>query len=235
MIKHVFVFEPAMNMVLFDRWYFRFHSKEVPRASGPWLRRYETFRSYPTPPEADRFGAKHGRLTELWYSSVDDFKEADPNRQSYTPPPGGWAAALGGAITMVPARPTEDFRGKSLTPEEVPILRWYQVIKYPDGVSRADGEKWYLNVFSQEARKQAGLLRFVSHTVLDDPPIVTPWHRVTEMWYEDFSAWRKAVIESPPHYTRPPWGKSEPFVDMVSTFVGTKPDVDFLKDSPLIP
>lgn len=222
-------------MILFDRWYFRFHGKEVPRANGPWLKRYETYRAYAAPPEADRFGARSGRLTELWYSSVDDFKEADPNRQPYTPPPGGWAAALNGAITMVPARPTEDFLGKSPTPEEVPILRWYQVIKYPQGVSKAEGEKWYLESYSQEARKQPGLLRFVSHKVLDNPPIDTHWHRATEMWYQDFAAWHKAVIESPPEYTKPPWGKVEPFVDMISTFVPLKPDVDLLRDNPLIP
>jgi hypothetical protein len=31
------------------------------------------------------------------------------------------------------------------------------------------------------------------------------------------------------------WGLSFPFVDRVSTFVGYKPEVDFLKDSPIIP
>ena len=136
---------------------------------------------------------------------------------------------------MVPAMPTEDFLVKEPTPEEVPIMRWYQILKYPDGVSVEEGEKWYLEVHSQEAKEQPGLLRYVSHRVMEKPPIVTPWHRVAEMWYEDFDAWRKAVIDSPPKYTPPSWRKEEPFVDMISTFVPYKPDVDFLRDNPLIP
>jgi len=238
MIKHVFVFEPA-NAIETDRWYFRFHSKECMRFFGPWLRRYETYRAYDAPPEADRFNVYRGRMTELWHNSVEDFIEAKPNNRPYTFP----ARAAGApvtqpkptAITMVPAMPTEDFLGKEPTPEQVTILRWYQVLKYPDGVSVEDGEKWYLDVHSQEAKEQPGLLKYVSHRVMENPPIDTPYVRVTEMWYENFDAWRKAVIDSPPKYTTPPWGGEYPFVDMVSTFLPYKPDVDFLKDNPLIP
>ena len=84
-----------------------------------------------------------------------------------------------------------------------------------------EGEKWYLEVHSHEAKEQPGLLRYVSHRVLENPPIVTPWHLVTEMWYEDFDAWRKAVIDSPPKHTPPSWRKEEPFPDMISTKEGT--------------
>ncbi len=102
MIKHCFVFEPGIDMVLFNRWYFRFHSKECVRFFGPWLRRYETYRAYNAPAE-------------------------------------------------------------------------------------------------------------------------------------DFDAWHKAVVESPPRYTPPAWAREALFVEMASTFVPYKPDVDFLKDNPLIP
>jgi len=131
--------------------------------------------------------------------------------------------------------PTEDFLEKEPSPEETHIIRWCRMFKYPDGVSLKDGEQWYLEVYSQEIKQQADLLRYVSYRVLEDPPVDTPWHRVEELWYEDFNAWHRVVIDSPPEYSRPPWGKGEPFVDMVSAFVKYKPDVDFLKDSPLIP
>ena len=136
---------------------------------------------------------------------------------------------------MVPAMPTEDFLGKEPTPEEVPILRWYQAMKYPDGVSEEDGEKWYLEVHSQEAKEQPGLLRYVSHRTVDDCPFPTPWRRVNELWYEGVDAWRKAVIDSPPKYTPPPWRNDGPFVDIASVFVGYKPTADYLRDNPLIP
>lgn len=239
MIKHVFVgFLNGINEIEAERWYFRLHSKEVVRFFGPWLRRYESYRAYEPPPEARRFGAVGGRMTELWYASVEDFIEAKPNSRPYTFAP--WFAtapphAITAGVTMVPAMPTEDFLGKEPTPEERHILRWYCLIKYPDGVSLEEGERWYLNVHSQEVKHQTGLLRYVSHRTIADPPINTPWHRLVELWYEDFAAWRKAVIDSPPHYTPPPWGKQEPFVDMVCNFLRYKPDVDFLKDNPLIP
>lgn len=238
MIKHCFVFQPRVNWIETDRYYFRYHSKEVVRAFGPWLRRYETYRAYDAPAEAgERLGVRRGRMTELWYASVEDFIEAKPLQRAYTPPPGGWDAFFGtdGAVTIVPAMPTEDFLGKEPAPEERPFIRWYQAIAYPEGVSVDEADRWYVEVHGKEAARQPGLLRFVSHRALRNPPFPTPWVRISELWYEDFNAWRKAVLDSPPRYSAPPWGGSYPFVKMVSTFVPFKPDVDFLRDNPLIP
>ena len=78
-------------------------------------------------------------------------------------------------------------------------------------------------------------MRYISFRVLDKPPFRTPWHRIDEVWYEDFDAWHKANFEATPKYTAPTWRKTEPFVDMVSSFIKYKPDYDFLKDNPMIP
>ena len=239
MIKHVFIgFLNGADEILGDRWYLRYHYREVVRFVGPWLRRYETFKAYAPPPEAEGLGLVKGRVTELWYASVDYFIEAKPNGRSYTYP--DWMAALPpeaivAGVSMVPAMPTEDFLGKEPTPEARTILRWYRLIKYPEGVSGDEGEDWYLNVHAQEVREQPGLLRYVSHRVLENPPIATPWHWLEELWYEDFASWQNAVIDSPPLYTPPPWKKGPPFMDSVSSFITYKPDIDFLKDTPLIP
>jgi hypothetical protein len=236
MIKHLFVFEPQVNATEADRYYFRFHSKEVVRFVGPWLRRYETYRAVDFPPEAARFGCLRGRLTELWYNNIEEWKEARPYARPYTAPAGGWTSFFGtrGAVTMVPAMPTEDFLGREPTPEERPILRWYQVFKYPDGVAPEDGDRWYVETHAPELKRQPGLLRFVSHRKPADTPFPTPWHRVSELWYEDFAAWREAMRVAE-RCTPPCWGGGFPFVVMVSTFVGYKPDVDFLRDNPAIP
>jgi len=235
MIKHVFIgFLDKLNGLEAVRWYFRYHSKEVVRYVGPWLRRYETFKSFPPPVEAKRFGVVGGFMTELWYSNISDFIEAGADSKIYTPPPGGWGAALG-PVTIVPAVPTNDFLGKEPMPVDKGFLRWIRVFRYPRDVSLADGEKWYLEFFSKEVKQQPGLLKYVSHRLLEKPPIRTSWQRVEELWYENFDSWQKAVIDSHLHYTSPPWSKQEPFVDMVSAFLKDKPDVDFLKDNPLIP
>ena len=239
MIKHVFVgFLNDMDQILGERWYFRYHYKEVVRFFGPWLRRYETFKAYAPPPEAKELGAVGGRMTELWYSSVDDFIEARPNDRPYTYDP--WMAdlpsgAMVAGVAIVPAMPTEDFLGREPAPEASKILRWSRLIKYPSGVSLEDGEKWYLDVHTREVKEQSGLLRYTGHRVLPDPPIATPWHRLEELWYEDFGSWREAVIDSPPEYTPPPWNKKPPYLDSVSNFLPYKPDIDFLKDNPFIP
>jgi hypothetical protein len=237
MIKQVILgFMAGVDRIIGDRWYFRFHSKEMLRYWGPWLRRYETYRAYDPPPEAKRFGALDGRLVEMWFDSVEADREArcisNLERTPGTPSP--WPRPRSATI-LVPAVPTEDFLGKEPLPEEKTILRWCCIFKYPDGVSLEEGEKWYLEVHSQEVKQQPGLLKYISHRGLKEQLPPNPWHRISELWYENISAWRKAVIDSGLHYTPPPWGKKEPFVDMVSTFVGYKPDVDFLRDNPTIP
>jgi predicted outer membrane lipoprotein len=85
MIKHVFVgFLNGVNEIDAVRWYLRYHSKEVVRFVGPWLRRYETYKSYPPPLEAKRFGVLGGFMTELWYEHMEDFIEAKANYRPYT-------------------------------------------------------------------------------------------------------------------------------------------------------
>jgi chalcone isomerase len=235
MIKHVFFgFLRKVHPTDALRYYLRFHSKEVVRSVGPWLRRYETYQSFPPPPEAKKFRALGGFMTELWYPANADYLEAKADERPYTPPPGGWSAALG-PITFVPAMPTEDFLGKEPAPEEKHIIRWCRLLKYPEGVSVKDGEEWYLKTHSQETKQQPGLLRYVSHRVIENLPAARPWHRLEELWYEDFDIWQKANLEIPPEYTAPGWQEEEPFVDMASIFVGYKPDFDFLKEDSLIP
>ncbi len=234
MIKHIFVvFLDRIDPISGIGWYFRYHSKEVVRYVGPWLRRYETFKAFPPPVEAKQFGAVGGFMTELWYSSVADFIEAGADAKAYTQPLGGWELALG-PVTIVPAVPTNDFLGKEPVPGDKEFLRWIRVIRYPREVPVGDGEKWYLETYSQEVKKQVGLLKYVSYKLLEQPPIRTSWQRVEELWYENFDTWHKAVIDSEQIYTKPPWGGKEP-INMVSIFVRHKPDVDFLNDKQTIP
>ncbi len=134
--------------------------------------------------------------------------------------------------------------GVNLAPEEKTVLRWFIMFRYPDGVSPDEGDKWFLETHSKEVMQQPGLIRYFSHrTVAADHPIgpsavgqPKPWHRLVEQWYEDFDGWRKSVIDAPIKYTAPPWAKlqeppfMEPGVDVVNTFIGETPDLDFRRD-----
>jgi hypothetical protein len=59
------------------------------------------------------------------------------------------------------------------------------------------------------------------------PGVPSQWVRINEYWYENFAAWRKAAIESPPKHTAPGWGGKYPFVEMESTFIPCMHYVNF--------
>jgi hypothetical protein len=233
-----------------DWYYMRHHGPEVARVSGPWMARYWLWNPYEPPKEAvERFGGVRGRYAELWFRE-EDYADRPP-LEGTTPAPWGRDNTRESRFTncMVPANPTERFYDSNPNPEKTSIVRWITVIRYPDGVSVEDGEKWFLNVHAKEAMKQPGLLKFVSYRAvsLKDGSMVATrdtsagakemtqgmsampsWVRVCEYWYTDLAAWRKAVLESPPKYTKPSWGGEYPFVKMISTFVPYFHDVDFL-------
>lgn len=266
MIKEVVwgLFLDAPSQVEADRYYMRYHAPETIRISGPWLRRYESFKPYDPPEEAvERFGALKGRYAELWFASEEEY-QSRPSHGAWTLP--SWETdktrkmPKGGEVaTTVPALPTEEFYDPDPNPEQGPVIRWVQAIKYPDGVSVEEGEKWFLEVHAKEALNQSGLLKFISYRCLERsgmpsiPDMALPegmaypgkgkqagegpttWVRIVEYWYTDFDAWKEAVIASPPEYTPPSWGGKYPFVEMASTFIDYKPDVDFLKGNYIVP
>jgi hypothetical protein len=244
------VFDNAPSQAEGDWFYLRYHGPEIVRLSAPWMTRYQLWLPYEPPEEAVAlFGAVRGRYAELWYRE-DDYLDR-PELSGITMPPfrENSTRKSGQTNVMVPANPTDVFYDSDPHPEKTSILRWITFIAYPDGVSEEAGEKWFKEVYAKEAVKQPELLKFVSHkvwknenpdvTIADVPtgdmdmpagmPAMKQWVRMCEYWYTDFDAWRKAVLDSPPDYTAPPWGGSYPFVDMASTFIPYYPDVDFLK------
>lgn len=138
-------------------------------------------------------------------------------------------------VALVPGTPTEIFLDKVTEYDKAPAIRWMIAVRYPEDVSVEEGEKWFLNTHVKEAVKQPGLLKFASYRVIDEltntgPTDTRNWVRINEYWYEDFAAWREAVIESPPKYTVPSWGGKYPFVEMQSTFIPYFHYVDFLNE-----
>jgi hypothetical protein len=243
------VFDNAPSMAETDRFYMRYHGPEITRLSGPWMTRYQLWLPYEPPEEAvERCGAVRGRYAELWYREDDFLDRPGLSGVTRSPFDENSTRKSGQTNIMVPAKPTDVFYDSDPHPEKTPILRWITIIRYPEGVSVEDGEKWFLEIHAKEAVKQPGLLKFVSHLAWENPggggiPGMPPpgamgmpmmperpsWVRMCEYWYTDFDAWRKAVLESPPKYTVPPWGGEYPFVEIASTFIPYHHDVDFLK------
>jgi len=237
----------SMEPVMADRYYIRFHGADVVRISGPWLRRYESYKAYEPPPEATaRFGARKGRYSELWFDSIEAYKERPPLTTATPPPEDERAHGRMQDVILVPALPTENFLVKQLDPEKTTIMRWVCGIRYPENIPVDEGEKWYKEVHAPEIlRAQEGLLiGFYSYkAIITDVPMMgppdqklpRPWARVSELWYKNIADWRKANIESNASYTPPPWGGEYPFVEMTCNFIDLKPDIDFLRNIYVLP
>jgi hypothetical protein len=244
----------SMNdLPVMERWLLKDHAADTMSQIGPILERYCSYRAVPHPPECEPYAPYNWRMTEHWWRELPfagkdlmDMKvllaEIWPrNYTSLLGLPSGearsyqWGGKAEGphppVFAYCPARPTEDFFGKGRTLEDGHNLRWVQAIRYPAGVSEAEGEDWFLNVHAKEVCKQPGLKRFVSYKCC--PPPTSPFVRINELWYENFAGWRQSVIESPPQYTVPGWAKHSgypflsPWVDFVSQFILEAPSDDF--------
>jgi Chalcone isomerase N-terminal domain len=243
------------DLPLVERWLLKTHAGETLSMNGPILDRYVSYRSVPAPTGAEAFGYYNWRLTEHWWRE-NPFRNGNLMDQGTTfsevwPPnytniiglptgekrSAGWQGKPNGAHppvkVFIPRRPSEDFHGRGLTMDDGTILRWVVAIKYPEGVSREEGDDWYINTHAPEVCKQVGLKRFFSFKVTE--PVTSQFVRVSEFWYENADAWTRAIIDEPTSYTPPPWAVHnqypflEPFVDMIGTFILEAPTDDFLR------
>jgi hypothetical protein len=250
---------PSMNeLPASERWLLKDHCLETLSWIAPWLDSYVSYRAVPPPPamHADvmRFGYYNWRVTNHVYNDTPPPasklwsivapvphpvrpKVVDVEEIYDTKASGSLERPLLHLLCFVPFIPTEDFLGSRLDAWGTSIIRWLQIVKYPEGVSREEGEKWYLETHAREVMQQPGLIRYFSYRTIDFPgQPAYPWHRVSELWYADFNSWKKANIDSPPAYTQPAWATyheypfAEPFKDFASSFILERPTNDFLRD-----
>jgi hypothetical protein len=241
------------DLPVLERWLLKDHAAEIISQIDPILERYCSYRAVPHPPETEAYAPYNWRMTEHWWRELPYKGKSLLDMQTlltetwpanYTEMlglPSGearsykWGGAPGGPhppiFAFCPDRPTEDFLGKGRTLHDGHNLRWINAIRYPEGVSEADGEAWFLNVHAAEVCKQPGLKRFVSYKTCE--PRTSPFVRINELWYENFDGWRQSILEKPPSYTAPSWAVHKrypfltPWVDFVSQFLLEAPTDDF--------
>ena len=248
MIKSIVVHDiPISHIAAMERWYYKAHAPEINRRFGSWLTRHDSYLPVDAPSDARAFGFYNWRVTEGWWR---DIPKAGPGGNLAFSVPPVWPKV---ATCFIPAQPTEDFMGYEYQPWEKQVLRWFILFKYPKNVSLDEGEDWFLQVHAKEVMHQPGLYRFFSYQTLREPiplpgawapgkrppadTVLSSWDRLIELWYETFDDWRNAVIQAPPHYTRPTWATTDhyPFVepgkDFVSSFILERPNDEFWRDS----
>jgi hypothetical protein len=137
------------------------------------------------------------------------------------------------------------------------MIRMLWLLRYPEGVSVEEGNEWYLGTHAQEVKQSGAFCRYLTWKPLEIPPgydALGPdgrpqsfvdgqrpiWHRVTEMGFRDFDAWKARYDNrpvGPPGYSRPPgdvtpggtpWGTDR----YERVVIADKPDWDLLAEEP---
>lgn len=118
------------------------------------------------------------------------------------------------------------------------MLRWIFLLRYPEGVGKDAGERWYLGTHTQEAKQMIGLRRYLSWRAEQPPANLADnasarrpaWDRLTELAFADWDAWREGAVEKMPRWTPAPYGPAGFLSETI--FIRQQPQVDFLRVTP---
>ena len=156
-----------------------------------------------------------------WQGNMPD----DDPRESVKPPyleternmEGDDARATGGnngmppfIFAFIPIGWEEDLKGKGRTIKDGPNYRWQFVIKYPEGVSIEEGDKWLYEEVIPKFQAMPEVNRILTSKIMQDVNNC-PFQRVVEMWFEGPSAWYKCAVENAKNITKPSWAKYDQF------------------------
>ena len=120
------------------------------------------------------------------------------------------------------------------------MIRFVYHFNYADGVTREEGDAWYLKEHASQARKLPGLVSYLSWPQVDvgipspGPGFPTPedqFVRRSELGFEDLSSALAAVNGAPSL-----WAASEAevpgFREFECMYLGEEPEYDLLRDVP---
>lgn len=113
-------------------------------------------------------------------------------------------------FAFVPICWEEDFKGLERTVEDGPNYRWQFVIKYPNGVTREEGDKWFYKEVVPKFQAMPEVLRLLSSKVIQEVN-GCPFQRVVEMWFNCPSAWYRAAVEKAKDIKKPSWAQYDKF------------------------
>jgi hypothetical protein len=123
------------------------------------------------------------------------------------------------------------------------MIRWIYLIKYPEGVPVEEGERWYLQTHTQEAKRMAdfGLVSYKTWKALESPvgtasrsaEWLSQYKRVTELVFEDWAGFQAAVNDSGLVYSPPDYGPKG--FEYQTVFLTEEPEYDLLNEIPGAP
>jgi Chalcone isomerase N-terminal domain len=239
------------------RWLYKHHIADAISQFAPYVTKYCTYRALPLPSGAEDFGSYNFIMTEHYWliNPFETMGTATPRGLAFTEfftqsymeatrqpvghglRPSHWMGTREGyhptVFAFLPMFWEDDFKG-TRTVEDGPNFRWLTSFAYPQGVSCAEGDEWYKTQFAPAVCALPQVTRFFSSRVLDHPR-VSPFHRFSEIWFENSREWEAAMVDLKDSVPKPPWATYEmfpyfePYKDFVGVFLLDRPESDHLQ------
>lgn len=227
-------------------WLYRYHVAESISKLQPYVTKYAFYNALPTPPEGERFGTNRIQLTEHYWLCNPLTVDFAVNTYAETFPPqilqwqgnipmdvkgtnidGDDARSAGGETekpfvnAFVPISWEQDLKGKEITPEDGPNYRWQFLVRYPDGVSKEDGDQWLFDEVLSKWVADDNVRRVLTSKVKQEINDCK-FSRLVEVWFEGPNQWYETVVEKSKDITKPVWATTDkfPYLKPFSQFTG---------------
>jgi len=132
-------------------------------------------------------------------------------------------------FAFVPICWEDDLKGAGRTVEDGPNYRWQFMLRYPEGVSQAEGDKWFFDEVAPKLTEAPEVTRLLTSRIMTEIN-GCPFNRVVEAWFEGPDEWEAAVTgRIAQAAAKPSWAQTDsfPFLRPYINFAGI-----FLSDIP---
>jgi hypothetical protein len=237
------------------RWLYKDYVPNAIAQIEPFCRKYANYHALPVPRDGDAYGSYNFMLSEqsllldpenlagqdgmtTSFANVypDDYEEFT-RQPKYAAKESIWQGTRDGYHPIVnvtaPIFWQNDLKGSRRTINDGANYRWFIVHKYPQGVSREEGDDWFFHQLAPQLVELKQVTRFITSAAL--PNSNGPWSRVTELWFEGCNDWHDAIVKNAPAFAKPAWAKYQqfpylaPFEDFIGIFLLDRPNMDLLK------
>ncbi len=228
-----------------QHWLYYYHVPDSISKFGVYCNKYAFYNALPVPPEGERFGTRRMQMTEHYWMvnemqpamQVTAFKEYMPLEvlrwQGMIPDEapaenlnigGDEHRSSGGEgdrppffFGHVPINWENDYKGKGRMINDGPNYRWQFAIKYPEGVTAEEGEKWFEEEIVPYFQGRPEVLRFLSSKIIQDI-VGCKFHRLVEIWFDGPEEWYQAAVVGAESLAKPTWAQQDKFPFLKSNF-----------------
>lgn len=210
-------------------WLYETHIPDSISQFAPYVTKYAFYEALPVPKEGERFGTHNMQMTEHYWLvnpfceqvTTHAFTERFPvslvesqgslqEGEAEGNLDGDAARKTGGdnglppfVFAFLPVWWEEDLKGKGRTLSDGPNYRWQMVLKYPDGVSAEEGDRWFYTSFISYFQKHTCCNRILTSKILD---VNEPWfYRAVELWFDGPKEWYQAAVTDACQMMPPAW------------------------------